>query len=1048
MIRKILTIAFCLCSILHAVYLHEGWDAGSFSANAWSKDSSCGNWQIMNVGGYHLRFAGFPEVENYDSALLSRTFDLDGVSSMSLDFKLKGISLEPIESEYMAVEYSIDDAPWTSMYNIQVSTGDIMDPLDSYSYDFPVPVSGSSFRFRFRAYGENTANILFWRIDDILLKDQNYQVPATITGLVCDNSFQGLADVLVTDGQNFARTGFSGSYTLQVQPSAQLTVSAKAFSYNNASVELTGLSSGASAVADFSMVAEDGQIMDPYALNANMNYSNMGVACGLSWNAVHEFPGDGAIELAYDTPPVEYFYNPFMINECEYLVVKFERDWELNIGAVKMALKSMMPTEVEIVAFYENNGQPDLNNPVFSAPQVFEFIPEVAGYPQWQQFPLPFFVEPETAFYLGVKFRNGDLYSIGNTVTDDSRSYYSFDSENDWEIADGEAAMIRLLANEYEPWDGRNVLGYNLYRDHQKLNDSPLIGTYYYDNDLSWGEHIYYATAVYSSGESNISNSVRVSASPVVINSVFLSHSPDEEQHAIVNMLAYKMNGGVSSLSLLRDGLEVFSYTNPDLEQEMLECYFQDFVLANDSIVEYQLRADYQDGSSSYSSIYPYRYLMAPQNLVAMGCEEGVSLSWEAPIWPDRAFWGYRISRSGNGEYLEYDFLIQETDYLDTGMEMGLVYDYLVTAVYADGVADTPMVSVVAGPAVYHPVTALNASIEANLVKLQWQRPDDSYLILGKDAPGKSIAFAPGHSFIAGVRFAPGQMMQAIDHSSVGLAFIPTTDDPVTVRMYNCSNPEEEFLCDQYTLDNPIPNEWNFVPSYSIHVEMIQASYRFELETAGGLMLDNSTTPIDGANGIMIDGNMSDLDSEYGISQNWKLKLKMKENETIVPVVRDLYPVLTGYKVICNGELVSMESEYDQYYQEPASSNELRNYYIIASYDTGDAEPSNTVTVEPVSNQDQVLGSPLLTLSNHPNPFNPDTRISFSLREAAQVKLQIFNLKGQLVKNMLEGNLTAGNHTIVWNGKDDKEQPVSSGIYFLRLNDGKRTISKKMCLQK
>jgi hypothetical protein len=213
-------------------------------------------------------------------------------------------------------------------------------------------------------------------------------------------------------------------------------------------------------------------------------------------------------------------------------------------------------------------------------------------------------------------------------------------------------------------------------------------------------------------------------------------------------------------------------------------------------------------------------------------------------------------------------------------------------------------------------------------------------------------------------------------------------------------------------------------------------------------MLDNSASPINGANGIVVDGIMNDLDSAYGISQNWKFKLKLKENETIVPVTRDLYPVLTGYKVIRNGEEISLESEFDEYYQEPASTNELRQYYIIAAYDTGDAEPSNTVEIEPVSNSDQHTGSPLVALSNHPNPFNPDTRISFNLKEAAHVKLQIFNLKGQLVKIVHEGLLTAGSHSLIWNGKDDREQPVASGIYFLRLDDGKRISHKKMCLQK
>jgi hypothetical protein len=1048
MIRNILIIVFCLCSILHAVYLHEGWDAGSFAANAWHKDASCENWQVMNIGGYHLRFGGFPELENYNSSLQSQIFDLAGVSSLSLEFKLKGISLEATQSEYMAVEYRIDNSEWIAIFDIEATIGDVMDPLESYSYSFSEPIAGNTIRFRFRAYGENSANFMFWQIDDILLKDQDYQAPAIISGIVTDSNMQAIADALVSDGQNYVRTGFSGTYTLPVQPSAQIAVTARAFSYYDGSAQLINIESEASAIADITLQAEDGELMDPFAMNASVYYSDTGASCGVYWNAVHEFPGDGVLELAYDSPPVDYFYNPFMINECEYMVVKYERDWDLNLGAVKLALRSMMPTSVELVAFYESNGQPDLNNPVFDSPQIFDFVPEVSGYPQWQQFPLPFFIEAQTPFYLGVKYRNGDLYSVGITPTDESRTYYSFDSENDWEISSGEAAMIRLLGNEYEPWDARNLLGYNLYRNHQLVNDTPLMGGYYYDDQLDWGEHIYYATAVYSTGESNITNSVCVNVRPVAISSVNLNQNPSGDQYVIVSMIAYKVHGGVSSLSLLRNGIEIYNYANPDPEQNLLECIHLDYNLENDTAVEYQLLASYLDGSSSLSAVYQYRCLLPPENLVAEGCEAGVALSWDAPVSPNRALLGYRISRNGNGDYLEFDTLILETEYLDTGMELGLVYDYLVSAVYEDGVADSPLVSVVAGPAVYHPVTNLESAIENNQVKLRWDRPDDTYMILSKNAPGKSQGFAPGHNFTAGINFIPGQMMDAINHISAGLAFIPVSDAPVTVRAYNCSNPEEEYLCDEIVLETPTAGEWNFVPCYSINVESMLAAYRFELETDGGLMLDDATSPVAGANAIMVDGEISDLQTQYGINQNWKFAIKLKETDHVNPCTRDLYPVLTGYKVVCNSEEISMESEFDQFYQEPASNDEYRAYFILAVYDTGESDPSNTVEVAPVSISDEDIAVPSIALQNHPNPFNPNTKISFNLREASDIKLQIFNVKGQIVKTLHQGHLAAGKHTLIWNGIDDNKRPVSSGIYFLRLDDGRKINHKKMCLQK
>ena len=85
---------------------------------------------------------------------------------------------------------------------------------------------------------------------------------------------------------------------------------------------------------------------------------------------------------------------------------------------------------------------------------------------------------------------------------------------------------------------------------------------------------------------------------------------------------------------------------------------------------------------------------------------------------------------------------------------------------------------------------------------------------------------------------------------------------------------------------------------------------------------------------------------------------------------------------------------------------------------------------------------------NFPNPFNPETTISFSLAKATSTNLRIYNLKGQLVRNLLAKDMPKGDHKIVWNGLDDKGLPVSSGIYMYRLEAGDYTRSLKMVLMK
>lgn len=85
---------------------------------------------------------------------------------------------------------------------------------------------------------------------------------------------------------------------------------------------------------------------------------------------------------------------------------------------------------------------------------------------------------------------------------------------------------------------------------------------------------------------------------------------------------------------------------------------------------------------------------------------------------------------------------------------------------------------------------------------------------------------------------------------------------------------------------------------------------------------------------------------------------------------------------------------------------------------------------------------------NYPNPFNPETTISFSLPTAGNTNLAVYNVKGQLVKSLVNGNMTAGSHNLVWNGTDNSGNSVTSGVYFYRLSNNGKTETRKMMLMK
>ena len=85
---------------------------------------------------------------------------------------------------------------------------------------------------------------------------------------------------------------------------------------------------------------------------------------------------------------------------------------------------------------------------------------------------------------------------------------------------------------------------------------------------------------------------------------------------------------------------------------------------------------------------------------------------------------------------------------------------------------------------------------------------------------------------------------------------------------------------------------------------------------------------------------------------------------------------------------------------------------------------------------------------NYPNPFNPTTTIRFGLPDEGKVKLVIYNVLGQKVKELLNESRGAGYHTVMWNGKNETGQQVSSGLYIYRLESAKGAESKKMLLIK
>jgi len=120
-------------------------------------------------------------------------------------------------------------------------------------------------------------------------------------------------------------------------------------------------------------------------------------------------------------------------------------------------------------------------------------------------------------------------------------------------------------------------------------------------------------------------------------------------------------------------------------------------------------------------------------------------------------------------------------------------------------------------------------------------------------------------------------------------------------------------------------------------------------------------------------------------------------------------------------------------------TDDLRNETII---------PVNLEVNDTVSNG-HILSN-RIDLHAYPNPFNPETTITFSLTEdsAKNTELAIYNLKGQKIKTLVNEVLPKGTHSVAWNGKNDSNQIIGSGIYLYNLKNSDQTITKRVILLK
>ncbi len=223
--------------------------------------------------------------------------------------------------------------------------------------------------------------------------------------------------------------------------------------------------------------------------------------------------------------------------------------------------------------------------------------------------------------------------------------------------------------------------------------------------------------------------------------------------------------------------------------------------------------------------------------------------------------------------------------------------------------------------------------------------------------------------------------------------------------------------------------------------------------TALGKKLSPMTSPVDVIVGKDAGRMTLAYDSEDELGG---LLLILKSDENISSVVPELFSGMGEngmiVKTSVNDDFIRILIYSDDGARMPSGYNSFLEIDNKAKFDIDEIQLSSAdgylLKTEITGNKNDIQPKDFVLIQNYPNPFNPTTELAFSLPRAGDVTLTIYNVLGQEVKRLAEGTFTAGDHSVVWDGRDNEGRAVSSGVYFYRLAAENFMTEKKMLLLK
>ncbi|MCK4547291.1 MAG: VCBS repeat-containing protein [Candidatus Eisenbacteria sp.] len=188
--------------------------------------------------------------------------------------------------------------------------------------------------------------------------------------------------------------------------------------------------------------------------------------------------------------------------------------------------------------------------------------------------------------------------------------------------------------------------------------------------------------------------------------------------------------------------------------------------------------------------------------------------------------------------------------------------------------------------------------------------------------------------------------------------------------------------------------------------------------STGGAPLDVAISDFDG------DGDLDLATADYGGAG---VTVFLNNGDGFVPTERPVAAGVAGLAV-CDSD---NDSDVDLVAALAAPNSNVM--VLLNSSDPTAADEGSGISI-----------SRLALHQNTPNPFNPVTEIRFDLPRAMPVSLAVYDVRGRLARRLMNANLPAGAHRVVWDGHNEHGRQVASGIYLYRLETGRETLVRKM----